>query len=356
MSPLLAIVLSATPLLVRVLEHERPVRAHLEAKQLSCDGAPLPGAVDIELGLKHQLEVGAMKCTEVSATGDVAIRVGAEGEVHRYAGRLRVTLAGTGLKVVNEVDVEDYLPSVVEAEVGGAPRAALEAQAVVSRTFALASRRRHGSAGYDVCDLAHCQVYRGEAPTTPQAKAAVAATRGQVLLAGGVALKPAFFHAACGGHTSRAEDVFGEEGPGHGVPDVDPGGPRCREAPDFKWDFVVPREDLAEAMGVRPDGSAVEVLRRDAAGRLLELRAFGKRLSGEELLAHLGRAFGYRAVPSAKLTVEEVEAQVRFSGTGRGHGVGLCQAGAAALAKQGADWKAIVRRYFPDARVAAAPH
>ena len=351
-----AMVLIATPppLLVRVLEHERPVRVHLGGKELTCDGAPLDPEVDVALGLR-ELEVGASACGEVSAVGDIAVTVqGTEG-VHRYPGKLKLTLAGAGIQLVNEIDVEDYLPSVVAAEAGASKPAALEAQAVVSRTYALASRHRHGSAGYDLCDLAHCQVYRGSGAESGAAKAAVAATRGQVLLAGGVALRPAFFHASCGGHTSRPQDVFGEEGPGSAVPDVDKGGPRCREAPDFKWDFVVPREDLAEALGVAANGNAVEVLRRDPGGRLVEVRAFGKHFSGEELIARIGRAFGYRSVPSTKMTVEEVDSQVRFAGSGRGHGVGLCQAGAAALAKEGATWKAILGRYFPDARVAPAP-
>ncbi len=352
MSSLVAIVLTAAPLLVRVLEQEHPVQVRLVAKELSCDGAPLTSPAEIATGLR-QLEVGETKCSVITGQGDITVEV--KGEVRRYPGVLRVTVAGAGLQLINEVDVEEYLPSVVETEMAGAKAAALQAQAVVSRTFALASRRRHGVAGYDLCDSSHCQVYRGQRVEQAEARAAVAETRGQVLLTGAVALKPASSHASCGGHTSRALDVFGEEGAGSAVPDVDKSGVRCREAPNFKWDFVVPREDLAEGLGVRPDGAAIEVLRRDSAGRVLELRAFGKRMTGEALVARLGQVFGPHSVLSAKLTVEEVESQVHFMGTGRGHGVGLCQAGAAALARQGADWKKILSRYFPDTRVAPAP-
>lgn len=352
MSSLVAMVLTAAPLLVRVLEHERPVRVRLSASEVSCDGAPLKSPVEIVTGLR-QLEVGRITCGAITAAGDVGVEV--DGETHQYAGLVRVTVAGAGIELVNELDVEDYLPSVVAAEVSGAKAAVLQAQAVIARTFALASRRRHGVAGYELCDASHCQVYRGRRAESAEAKAAVAETRGQVLLTGAVALRPAFSHASCGGHTSRAEDVFGEQGAGTAVADVDKGGARCREAPDFKWDFVVPREDLAEGLGLRPDGTAVEVLRRDSAGRVIELRVFGTRMTGEELLARMSRVFGPRSVPSTKLTVEEVEAQVHFTGSGRGHGVGLCQAGAAVLAREGADWKAILRRYFPDARIAPAP-
>lgn len=351
---LAAVVLSAAPLSVRVLEHERPVRAHVEAVSLTCDGAPLPTAVDVAPGLKR-LEASGRACGVVAATGDVRVTLEGGERPLRFAGRLVVMLAGGGLRLINEVDIEDYLPSVVEAEARGTPTAALQAQAVVSRTFALAGRGRHGREGYDLCDQAHCQVYRGLGGDTAESRAAVQATRDQVLLSGGVALRPVSFHASCGGHTSRPRDVFGNEEPGDAVSDMDQGGARCREAPDVTWEYVAPREELAAALGARPDGQAVEVLRRDVAGRALEVRAFGKRMTGEALVARLGRAFGSRAVPSARFTVNEVESQVRFSGSGRGHGAGLCQAGAAAMAKQGADWRAILRHYFPGARVAPAP-
>jgi len=90
-----------------------------------------------------------------------------------------------------------------------------------------------------------------------------------------VALKPASSPRFVWRPHQPSLDVFGEEGAGSAGADVDKSGVRCREAPNFKWDFVVvPREDLAEGLGVRPDGAAIEVLRRDSAGRVLELRAF----------------------------------------------------------------------------------
>lgn len=359
MTALLLVMLAATPLSVRVLEREHPVRLHLDAANISCNGAKLPPSLDVRFGARAldlgtaALDAGA--CTELVAT-NAKVTLGDSELTRSYLGTLRITLEGSLLKLMNEVDVEDYLPSVVEAEASGAKPAALEAQAVVSRTFALASRRRHATSGYDLCDLSHCQVYRGQLEVSDKARAAVTKTKGLVLLSGSVALRPTFFHAACGGHTSLAQEVFGEEtAVGDAVSDLEKGVARCHEAPDFAWTFSIDRPQLAEALGFKDEGTAVEVLRRDEGGRLIELKSFGHRLSAVDFLSRLGRSVGYSQVKSAHFTAEEVEGVVRFSGTGKGHGVGLCQQGARALAEHGVDTATILLRYFPGARLAPAP-
>jgi stage II sporulation protein D len=179
----------------------------------------------------------------------------------------------------------------------------------------------------------------------------VAKTRGQVLLVGGVVLKPAFFHSSCGGATSKPMDVFGEEGAGAAINDSGKDGPLCKAAPDFAWEWETDRAELARGLGLRPDGPAMEVLRRDSSGRVVQLKSFGNRFSGNEFLAKLGATFGYNTVRSMKVTVEEAEGVVRFKGTGLGHGSGLCQEGAKAIATQGGTAKQILQRYFPDCQV-----
>lgn len=350
-TPLLALALAAAPLEVRVLEREVPTRAVVEAAKVTCDGKPLPPRVELSAGVR-EVQAGAATCETVEASGGVTVTV--KGVPRRYVGALRVTLEGGVLRLIDLVDVEDYLPSVVQAEAGGGGAAALEAQAVVSRTFALSGRKRHAQANYHLCDLAHCQVYRGEGDVSAEARAAVRTTRAQVLLVGGVTLRPAFFHASCGGHTSRAADVFGEDSAGSAVSDVEGGGPRCA-GPDFEWTLEVERSELAKALGVRASGTAVEPLRRDAAGRLVELRAFATRFTGNEFHARLGRALGWQALRSMKFSTQETDTTVRFRGTGLGHGAGLCQRGAQALAKKGVGARGILQRYFPESQVRAWP-
>lgn len=345
---LLSLVLAVAPLEVRVLEREKPVEAKVSAASFTCDGEPLAGrALALSVGV-HEVKAGEAMCNQLVAQGPLEVTLGSL--TRGYDGQLRVTLEGARLRLVNVVDVEDYLGSVVSAELDAGKPAALEAQAVVSRTFALAGRRRHAGSGYHLCDLAHCQVYRGKGEASPAARAAVTKTKGQVLLVGGIVLRPAFFHAACGGHTSTAEDVFGENGAGSAVSDLDHGEPLCA-GPDFAWQFDASREELAEAFGVKPTGSGFEALRRDAGGRVLEARVFGKHVTGQDFLSRTGRAFGWQSLRSMKLRARETDTTVHFEGTGLGHGVGLCQRGAQKLAEQGRSSEEILRHYFPESKV-----
>ena len=353
MTALLLLALAATPLEVRVLEREAPIRVHLEAARITCDGKPLPASIDAEASVR-EVRVGELRCGQVVADDDSAVSVAVKETQRKYAGQVRVSLQGGLLRLINVVDVEAYLPSVVYAEADGSKPAALEAQAIVSRTFALTGLKRHQGAGYHLCDLAHCQLYRGRGVASAEAEAAVKKTAGQVLLIGGIVLKPAFFHSSCGGHTSSGTDVFGESAAGSAVSDVEDGAPRCK-GPELAWSFEMQRADFADALGVPPNGAALEPLRRDAGGRILEVRAFNKRFTGQEFLSRMGRAFGWRAVRSMKFSTTETDTTLRLDGAGTGHGVGLCQLGARALAEKGVDVKGILTRYFPESQIKPLP-
>lgn len=353
--PALVLALGAAPLDVRVLERDRLTEALLEADALSCDGKKLPNRSISVVPNDRRLRAGDQPCEALTAEGDMRVLAGERKR--RYYGKVKVSNEAEVLRFVATIDVENYLPSVVEAEASGFPPNALEAQAIVSRTFAVASRGRHAQAGYDLCDLAHCQVFRGHDEESQAARAAVKKTADQVLLVGGVVLRPAFFHATCGGATSKAIDVFGEEGAGGGVNDVSKDGALCKDAPDFAWEWQVDRMELAAALGAKPDGdvSGFEILRRDGAGRVIQLKSFGRRYSGVEFASRVGRVFGWQALKSLKVSMEQVEGTLRFKGKGLGHGVGFCQHGAKALASKGTDAKGILAKYFPDSQIRPTP-
>lgn len=352
---LLALSLSAAPLDVRLLERDRLTEAMVEADAIACDGKKLPNRSISVTPRDRRLRAGDQACEVVTAEGEV--RVIAGEKKRRYYGKLKVNNAAEVLRFVVSLDVENYLPSVVEAEASGSGPAALEAQAIASRTFAVASRGRHASDGHDLCDLSHCQVFRGHDEESSASRAAVKKTADQVLLVGGVVLRPAFFHSSCGGATSKAIDVFGEEGAGGGISDTSKDGALCKDAPAFAWEWQVDRMELAAALGAKPDGdvSGFEILRRDGSGRVIQLKSFGKRYSGAEFASKVGRTFGWQSLKSLKVSMEQVEGTLRFKGTGLGHGVGLCQHGARALSVKGMDAKGILAKYFPDSQIRPIP-
>ncbi|MDE2923448.1 MAG: SpoIID/LytB domain-containing protein [Acidobacteriota bacterium] len=156
---------------------------------------------------------------EVEGVGRVAGRrlrlESADGVVHilgsRYRGALEVFLSDrSGLNVVNAAPLEDYLRGVVPVELGPdlyPELEAIKAQAVAARTYAVKRLGEFESEGYDLCAGPLCQVYGGLDVEHPVSDEAIAATRGEILLRGGVP-QEALFTASCGGGTELVDHVF----------------------------------------------------------------------------------------------------------------------------------------------------
>jgi stage II sporulation protein D len=131
-----------------------------------------------------------------------------------YRGTLEVRVDRTGrLRVINEVPMEDYLLGVVPNEMGPGvypELEALKAQAVAARTYIVANLGQFSENGYDVCDTAQCQVYKGAGTEHPLSNQAVEETRGLILTWEGKPIN-ALYTSTCGGHTEDASLIFPEE-------------------------------------------------------------------------------------------------------------------------------------------------
>lgn len=306
----------------------------------------------------------------------------------RYRGVLHVSGRGGTLRVVNSLGVETYLASVVGSEMPHRwPLAALQAQAVAARTYALKQRSRGGA--WDVKATVASQEYRGVESETPSTRKAVASTRSLVLVHGG-RLIDAVFHSSSGGVTEASGMVWRRQHPYLvSVPDHD------QHSPVHRWeqwfDSAGLRQRLPETGGLQD----VEVLSRSASGRVREARLRGPRgslvLSGGELRKRLGlkstlvnfemvtatASRGSRIdritasvarqrgawppllvapppVLVSKTSVRRWSAgglQLLVKGQGYGHGVGMSQWGAHGLAEQGAGFSWILRHYYRGAEV-----
>ena len=266
-------------------------------------------------------------------------------------GRVEAFADAGGLVVVNAVDLEDYVASVVAAEVPSSwPEAALQAQAVAARTFAVAQKIAQGPAarahlGASVLD----QVYGGS-PSAPAARAAARATSGEVLTFGAAPIA-AYFSASCGGKSESAEDAFhldagttpylvsrGDEGDA-----------------DRPWTVRRSFADLSAAL--RKAGrllapvTGLAVASRTPSGRAKSLRldtgAGPRTLPAVELRQILG----YSALPSLLFEVRVEGGRAVFRGRGSGHGVGLCQWGARSRALRGEGYRGILAAYYPGAEI-----
>jgi stage II sporulation protein D len=231
----------------------------------------------------------------------------------RFRGRLAVRGEANELLALVEMDLETAVASAVAAESApGAPLEALKAQAVATRSYYLASPRRHRQ--FDFCDTTHCQFLREASFPSSLAAEATAATRGIVLLYD-AAIIPALFTGSCGGTTRTLAEVGLMPGP-------------------YPY-FSVPCNFCLQ-----------HALHWSARLNHEEAAVLASHSEGDRL--RLGRILGWSAVPGNNYELRGEGDVVMVEGSGRGHGVGLCQQGAAGMARQGYGFQAILAYYYPN--------
>lgn len=267
----------------------------------------------------------------------------------RYRGALELRHRGGGLTAVNIVPVDGYLRSVVPEEMPvDWPAEAIKAQSVAARSFALASRGRHASEGYDLCTTTHCQLYTGTAAEKSASDAAIKATRGEVLTYGGKPIE-ALFHTDSGGMTENSEDVWGSHVPYLRAAKDTP-------AKTMPWTKTISRADLERKLAAK--GHDIGKVRsialsplaigraakdRTASGRVKTMTVKGTKgtatLSGTTWRSLLG-------LKSTLFDAKLAKDMVTFTGYGSGHGLGISQWGAERMATRGASYADILHHYY----------
>jgi stage II sporulation protein D len=319
----------------------------------TCPARPLTAiAVRVKDGALIWTEQGGAShsSTELLLTG--SYRLTAHGESLTLAGPLRITAQAGALSLVTTLPVERYVELVVAAESGAADRPeSLKALAVVARSFAL--QPSHGHSGFDVCDSTHCQWVHWR--STPEAHAATLATAGEVLWFHG-SRGAAYFHQNCGGRTAAAEEVWPDRAArehgalGHLVSRTDN---YCQRAGSSEWSATLSRAELTRALAAAelaaPGWKSLTVARRGDSGRATALLVGSAEIPAESFRLAVGRALGWNQIRSNWFEVAAQGDGFLFHGRGSGHGVGLCQAGAAEMAREGRAYREILAQYFPGA-------
>lgn len=245
--------------------------------------------------------------------------LGVPGRVERrFRGVLHVRAEAAALLAVIEVGLETAVASAVAAELpAGTPLEALAAQAIVARSYYTVGRGRHGS--YDFCDTTHCQFLREPPQDGSAYEKAVRLTRGMVLVYGDQVVA-GLYSAACGGRTRAAAETGMTAGryPYFSVPC----GHCLRHARE--WESRLSPADGA-ALLARPGSEALRL--------------------------EIVRRLGWGTLPGNNYLVVREDGRIVFRGRGAGHGVGLCQEGAAAMARGGASCRDILAHYYPAATV-----
>jgi peptidoglycan hydrolase-like amidase len=234
----------------------------------------------------------------------------------RFVASLEVRVRGGELVPIVVTDLETAVASAVAAEsLPGTPLEALKAQAIAARSFYLASPARHRD--FQFCDTSHCQFLREPPERSGAGRVAGAETKGLVLLHGGAVLA-ALFSASCGGRTrTLAEAGMATEG----YPYYSIECPPCQtSAPD--WESSFPANYFT----------------------LLDNRSEANRIE-------LGRVLGWNVLPGYNYQVRREGGHIVVHGRGEGHGIGLCQRGASAMAASGANHRVILNYYYPNTAI-----
>ncbi len=261
---------------------------------------------------------------------------------------------------IQTIDLEDYVLGTVLAEVSPvdeSPETAeriFELQSVIARTYAVSRVGRHRDEGFDLCDTTHCQIFDPARVATSRfakvAREAVDRTAGRVLTFNARPIE-ALFHSDCGGSTTSADAVWG----GPAVPYLRAIVDELPAPAHRPWRFeaAVTAVRAALAADSRTDVGrtlkSIAITALDASGRAAEVELAGDRTRtarGDTLRAVLNRRFGDRAIQSTRLTITRAGAAFQFEGTGFGHGVGLCQRGAAARLRRGDPLDEVLRYFY----------
>jgi stage II sporulation protein D len=297
---------------------------------------------------EHAIEVDELHL--VPRSNDAVIHAGSK----LYRGRLEVKWRATGLIVVNTLNIEAYLYGVVPKETPVQwEMAALRAQAIVARTYALYKRTRQANRDYDVAaQYIRDQHYDGYGAEHTRTTQAVNDTQGVVLTCHGE-LIPAYYHAESAGYTENSEHVWSSPHP-------------CLRAvkaqmhpasPFLQWSASISLPDLRAALVKQ--GYAVGAIRRlepierTETGRITRLKISHK--AGETIIrgTDFRLLLGPEVIRSTRFTVQIRDGRAMFNGQGWGHGVGLCQWCSQGMAQLGYDHEAILSHYYQGAKLSS---
>ena len=308
---------------------------------------------------------------------DVTIGVGfhwQRKESQKFAGALKIMVSDGRLTAVNIVGVEDYLLSVISSEMSPACNVEfLKAHAVISRSWVMARMKvRDHHTEFDVCADDHCQRYQGLTRVVGNTvKEAIDSTWGQVLTYKGE-LCDTRFSKCCGGRSEVFSTCWTDVDYPYLTSHDDPYCARADkivpasimnsfDAPTvdfYRWREVRSQEELSSLIreksgreiGLVQDMKALE---KGPSGRIKLLEIVGDKGSmriGKEL--EIRRILSKSHLKSSNFSVSrDADGNFVFDGCGWGHGVGLCQIGAAVMAEEGKTCEEILSFYYPGTSV-----
>ncbi|MDO8581041.1 MAG: SpoIID/LytB domain-containing protein [Candidatus Omnitrophota bacterium] len=292
-----------------------------------------------------------MRHVKLRTSREAVVEIG--DQVYRYRGDLDLHLSSSNqITVVNSLPLEKYVKGVLYHEVSNRwPMEAMKAQAVATRTYAVYQAQINKDGLYDVTSDIYSQVYGGKSAERYRTNLAVNRTQGEILIYQNRVL-PAYFHANSGGHTEDAKELWDHDLPPlRGRPD-----PYSKGVEAYEWKKNFRSQDVREklnakgyAIGLIQD---IQITERTASGRVKTLEMTDR--DGQTKTIS-GKAFREIIGPNLiRSNLYDIIMKGYFFdmlGHGWGHGVGMAQWGAYAMAKNRHPYKDILAFYYPGALI-----
>jgi stage II sporulation protein D (peptidoglycan lytic transglycosylase) len=299
---------------------------------------------------------------DLYVAGDYVLHPPAGADAPPFAANfpLHIRALDGRLLITVTMPIEKYVAGVLAAESGDFKQSeSTKAMAVAIRTYALRFRGKHAAEGFDFCDTTHCQAMSWNA-VTPRIAQAVSATEGQTLDYGGAPAET-YYHQNSGGIIAAASESWPDNDAPYLAMHADP---YCIAAGVLKWESAIPVADIdralrAAGLSLPSHWKTLEVDSRTASGRTQRLKLAGGSppevpLSASTLRFAVNRSLGWNKIRSDLYDIRNDGGRVYFSGRGSGHGVGLCQAGAEEMAREGKSYLDILNFYYPGTQLVTA--
>jgi stage II sporulation protein D len=263
-----------------------------------------------------------------------------------YQDNIIVDVEQGNLKCVNEIELDNYVGGVVQAESGRLSHPEFyKVQTILARTFALAHIQKHALEGFSLCDHTHCQAYFGK-PTELNIIKSVFETKNKIVVDENLNLIEAAFHSNSGGQTLNSEDVWGSKlSYLRSVNDS-----FSLKMPNAKWERKIAKDDWISYLKIKHnypvDDEDAKLLafnfKQDTRKPFLESNNIKVPLKIVRTDFQLKSTF-FSIVPKDDSLI--------FKGKGFGHGVGMCQEGAMRMAKLGYTYLDILNFYYQNTQL-----
>lgn len=305
------------------------------------------------LSIRHQGRFINSKSITISTNNSAAIYF-AKNLKRKYPGDLIIQCRNDKLIIINSCEFDTYIHSAAVAESKGLIDKSpyytefIKVMEICARSYLLANGDRHIEKEWEFCDLTHCMHYEGLLDNGK------ALSTGQILIDSNGKPVECFFHSTCGGLLTKP-DVFWENHTGSTFRegnDLINGRSLCEKSPHYSWTAKTDYRKFSEVFRLQGLNGIDAINKNGRVSKIIFKTEKGQvTVDIPRFMSVCGRAYGWNFIKSNYFSIKNENGNVLFLGKGLGHGVGLCQYGAAEMIRNGASYIDVLKFYFPGAEL-----